>query len=301
MPFQQRTTPLPSNAPVTIYFHGLNILRSPDGRSCHVDIHYVPDREHTLSVEVRVKGTDDRPDEILMRHFGELRGRDPGLIIETVPPVGDPGAFKYVPFNLDPFNTEPTKENLKHFGWVVDLESHHYHQQPLMVEEPNTRPSAVLRGGLFHFYTAARLPGPIPVKQGGGNEKQLQGLASIIGAVMELPADCTESDVLITCNRLGTLRLEKPVSSGISYEIYIDNSPLLDDPAASTHDEMNEYYKVIKRADGSDIPPNQRFKIEVPRPKTVMRGGAEVYTGTAKVDAGRGSARIPCQSIVLEG
>jgi hypothetical protein len=90
-----------------------------------------------------------------------------------------------------------------------------------------------------------------------------------------------------------TLPLPQP-SQGVSYEIYVDNSLAL---ANTAHDELEEYYKVLRKDrddSGTTFPVGEQFRLELPHLPPD-------FAGSAKVDTNIASARIPCQSIVLEG
>jgi hypothetical protein len=301
MPFRERTTLPTQNPSVKIFFHGLNILRSPDGLSCIVETHRVPRHPHTLSVEVRTK-TPNEPDLILMRHFGHFPGDHPGLSISVNPVAGSPATFKYVPIaSFDPERTPTTPTEKKDFRWVINLEADHFHGHTLTVDhEGKTRPGILINSGVYYFYAAQLLMGPIGVVQGDTPKLNLAAMASIIGANLYLDDG---SEAVITW-RSGRdefeLPLAKPnVAAGVHYEIYIDNSPLFEPVSGPRHSELVEYYRVIP-----GIPPGQQHNLVLTTLRATLDGqqteGADLR-GSAKFDAFRGSARIPCQSITLDG
>src|SRR2546423_680066 len=150
MPFRPiADRPMPPNPPIQIFFHGLIVLRSPNGTNWFAEPHYATDANnlHTLSVEVRMK-EPGKPDMILLRHFDKLPGSDPGLTITVVKEDGTtqvpPVANKYVPVSsFLPIN--PTGEELKDFRWTINLEA--LHGTPLQIKTAKTRPGIEIRGG----------------------------------------------------------------------------------------------------------------------------------------------------------
>jgi hypothetical protein len=294
MPFRTTDT-LPANPPLKIFFHGLTVLRSPDGLSCVAELHRDANT-HTLTIEVRTKAAN-KPDMILLRHLRKLTGNDP-LSIKVTPPLPDHqrGAFKYEPFELNPFTTAPdpaNPANALNFGWIVNLESVLYHGPSLGVRRSGTRPAILIDGGDCRFYTASLMPDYITVTQGGGNARTLNGLAAIIGANLYLGNDGVERVIEITGPSLDDdLPLPRP-DAGVSYEIYVENSPLL---ATNRHDELEEYYNVIRKHrddSGVLVSQNERFSFTFPNVPNFATGSVKVNTRTA-------SARIPCMSVALD-
>lgn len=301
MPFQSRTTLPAQNPSVKIYFHGLNILRSPDGQSCIVETHRMPRHPHTLSVEVRTK-TPNEPDLILMRHFGHLSGAHPGLSISVDSITGPAATYKYVPIeSFDPTIAPSTPAAKKDFRWVINLEAEHFHGHTLPVDhEGKTRPGILIQNGVYYFYAAQLMMGPITVRQGDTHKLDLAAMASIIGANLYLD-DGSEALIRWRSGRDEfELPLGKPdIAAGAHYEIYIDNSPLFEPASSASHSELVEYYQVIP-----GVPPGQQHNLEFPELKAALGGERALSAslrGSAKFDAIVGSGRIPCQSITLDG
>lgn len=300
MTFQPTTTLPTQNPSVKIFFHGLNILRSPDGLSCIVETLRAPRHPHTLSVEVRAKMPNE-PDMIIMRHFGHLTGNHPGLSIR-VDSASDPKAFKYVPIgSFDPARTPTTAADRRDFRWVINLEAEHFHAHTLTVDPDKTRPSILIYSGIYYFYAAQLLMGPIAVRQGSTPKPEpLAAMASIIGANLYLE-DGSKASIKW---RLNGEEVELPlgkldIAAGAHYEVYIDNSPLFEPPSGPTHSELVQYYEVIP-----GIPPGQQHNLDFPEAVAARseKGAlAAQLSGSAKFDTSRGSARIPCQSITLDG
>jgi hypothetical protein len=303
MPFETTTT-LPQRPTIKIFFHGLLILRaSGDRSSCAVDIHQSAHPPHTFSVEVRTK-SPGRPDIITMRHFGRFDGQHPGLTIRG-PRPGVGLVSKYQPTaGFDP--TSATGGDESDFRWIINLEGSLFHRAPLSVVEGRTRPGVLLTDGDFCFHAAARLVRPIAITRNGTTTSQIAAMASIIGASLHLE-DGTEA--VLSWRAAGGASwdypLEKPTAPDVTYEIYIDNSPLFEPQTGgggASHSEMPEYYGVIRDEHGRDIPPEQQFDLAF-LPTTATTGGdAGPFVpprGSTKFDL-RCCPRIPCQSVVLE-
>lgn len=304
MPFSDVTArPLPPNPPIRIFFHGLVVLHSPAGANWFAEVirqDPPPPPTHTLSIEVRMKEAG-QPDQILLRHHGHLNGRDPGLRITVLKIDGTPDpspvvASKYVPtFPSFPMpNPSPAGEEIKDFRWALNLEHGTFHNEDLKVKPAKTRPGIEVAGGRSILYTAAFKNCEIERTQGGGAASKLLGIASVVGANLYL-ADGTMA-VLDFARFTSPLKLPKPAAgSPVSYEIYVDNSPLF---ATTEHDEMAEYYRVVERDNGDDIEVNKQFRLIFPNK-------GESLTGSAKVDLDpdnfMGSIRIPCMPVVLDG
>jgi hypothetical protein len=298
MPFSAVTV-LPPNPPIRIFFHGLVLLHSPTNTSWLADI-IRGAANHTLSIEVRMKEAG-RTDQILLRHYGPLTDRDPGLKITVLKADGSPDptpvvVSKYIPSPAFPVaNPNPNGEKVKDFRWAMNLEHNTFHNGKLKVKTAKTRPGIEVTGGQSVLYTAVFRNGDIPRTQGGAAaSKVMGGIGSVVGANLYL-ADGTMA-VLDFAEFERPLKLPKPAADAThSFEIYVDNSPLF---AMTDHNEMMEYYKVIEREDGDDIEANMQFKLEFPE-----AGEPLADTGSAKynLDAFRGSIRIPCMPGVLDG
>jgi hypothetical protein len=286
MPFQQVKN-MPDGEPdVRIFFHGLLLLRSQDGEACEVGVH--PNAaNHTFSVEVRTK-TAGKADVVHMRHFGDLKFRRPGVTIKVEGAARD-AAFKFIPDK--PFNIEEGQGEPEDFRWVANLEGGHFHAKPLSTSVFDTQHTIELKGGEYYFHAARRTEAPIS-RTGGGKEPQIFGrLASVVGAKVYLSAEQALIMAWHDGSRECSLLLAKP-EAGTSHEIYINNSPLFEDPVLllSPHDELDQYYKVIQ-----SVGLVEQFSLKVNELPTRAR------EGSAKFDSARGSARIPCLSVVLDG
>lgn len=290
MPFTP-VTDMPNAAPdVRIYFHGLLILRSEDGATCEVGVHPSA-TNHSLSIEVRTR-RPQKPDVIHMRHFGNLHGRGPGMTMEVSSFAGTPVAYKHTPATPPDFDTGQGVDT--DFRWVMNLEGALFHERQLDSDVFRTQHHILLRGGEYFFHTADRTSGLPIVREGGGKpERPLASIASIVGANLYLH----EGQCFVVRWNDGrkeqTLPLEKP-AAGIVHEVYVENSPLFEEQSApQRHSELRAYYQIIKGHGSAEF--NLRMDGEV------EPANCDVSAAPAKFSPRDGSARIPCQSITLDG
>lgn len=312
MPFKPIgvTTPTPGREPdVRIFFHGQLLLRSQDGQTCEVAVNHAA-FQHTLSVEARTK-RPDRRDVIHMRHFGPLNFRlpnQPGMSIEIVGEGAAPAAFKFVTpstLNLETgeVQTGDPQTAEEDFRWIINLEGGHFHGDTLRCPVFGTHNTIKLTGGEYYFHTALRAEAGLKFQRTGGGKtpKDFRRIGAIIGAnvflgdnqslVVRWKDGVKEEDRVLT--------LSKPQGQGVSHEIYIENTPLYEEPRLPppTHSELIEYYKVLP-----DINGDARFNLEPIRERADRdRENVVAQTGSAKFEGERGSPSIPCQSIVLDG
>lgn len=301
MPFQSIDTLPSANPTVRIFFHGLLVLHSPDGTSCHVEPHFGPHAvEHTLSIEVRMKSpspNNNKPDVILLRRFGKPCNP---LSIE-VHPAQASHAYKYEPSPVfNPVMGMGTgQESDDDFRWIIDFQQLHP-ERSLTIDTAKTQPGINFSNGSYFFLTPQRklnvkidlAPGHVATPP-----PDRTAITSIIGAYVYLDKERHEQLVLKwgaegTELPLEILPLEVPEDENAYYEIYIENSPLFVRPGSS-HDEFAEYYNIIK--EGSEVVPEaERLTISFPDEPRFTEG-------SAKYNTRRMTPRIPCQPVVLGG
>lgn len=275
MPFTQ-VQQLPKQSPtVKILLTGQLMLKPSDASdSCEVFVNRSAPNHH-LTIEIREK-RQDHPDAILMRHHGPLEFRDAeapieGLIVRRDPP-GNVAMYTGAP--------APCGEALT---TAIDLRSEDFHPaNEMAIDHESARPSIVIEDGIF--LTAAKTSNKLKIKLKRGETavRDMEPFASIIGANIYL----NEGQSLnIAWREMGlpqVLSLTKP-ADGTSYEIYIINDPLFEDPEeAKVHDEFNEYYKVLPT-----VPTNERMKLDVTFPEVEA--------------ADRGSTKTPCMPVIVSG
>lgn len=275
------------NPDVRIFFVGQLILEPlKDAKGCEV---YVNQRaaNHFLSVEVRQK-TPNRPDEILMRHVGDLT---------LVPTPGGTssgsdsprhGMFILASKEVDPTDVNNVVPAVKAYnglnpspqGEELDLALNMSRIHDVLcgaVEPAGGRPSILINCGTFH--TAEPYPaGAILKKRRPGSlPKPQPKFAGIIGANVSLPPREAVNLIWRNKGQLETLQLLKRGNE--TYEIYISNEPLYQDdaPDAPVHDEFGELYKILP-----DVPVHEQFILIPSRPPNL------------------GSLRTPCMSVLLD-
>ncbi len=300
MPFQETQT-LPDNDQVRpqirMFFHGLVIIRSSDGpgnRTCLAELHRDASG-HDISIEVRTKEAG-KPDLVLLRIIRKLPAGENHVRIVMPPatPTGQRGAFKFVPLNVDPFATTPTPQNRNDFGWIMNLAHARYHGPRIGLRRNGTRGGISIEGGDSRFYTALLLEDDIEVTRDDFHHGTIHGLAAVVGANLYYTGDASiilpgSGDTL----PLPQPDLPQPGRTGISYEIYVENSPLL---ANVEHDELEEYYRVLRKErddSGDEFDDDEQFRL-------ALQHLPPGFTGSAKFEPRRASARIPCQSMVLD-
>src|SRR5205085_3481307 len=163
MPFKETQT-LPPYPAAKVLFHGLLFfgLDDDDGKSCRIGVHR-SSPNHELSIEVRIKYPDDRPDFVVMRHLGPLNflGPDieeagdksqPGLRIRVNPPndAADAGVSKYIP--ATPFNRTPNSaSDPQDCRWALDLSAIHNTQITFATFDENCiKPGILITDGILH-------------------------------------------------------------------------------------------------------------------------------------------------------
>lgn len=260
---------------VRIFLTGQLMLQPDDAStSCEVFVNRSASNHH-LTIEVREKRTG-APDEILMRHHGPLEFRGPdaveGLLIQRGPTTGSVWMYTGGP---SPFGDS--------LAAAIDLRSEGFHpSNELAVDFESARPSILIEDGVFHTASKTSIDLKMKLKKGDNDVRELPPFASLIGVNVYLNAD---ESLNMNWREMGlsrTLQLRKP-QGGTSYEIYIINDPLYQDPEEpKVHDELAQYYKVLPT-----VPTDDRLKLDIALPEEAA---------TAK-----GSTKTPCMPVVISG
>jgi hypothetical protein len=285
------TDDLPPNPHVRIFFVGQLVLEPLiHAKGCEVFINRsAPD--HHLSIEVRKKKLN-KPDEIIMRHFGPLPFAQAdegaplhhGMFIEVLP-----GETLVKGYNGR--NPSPEGEELD-----LALNMTRIHDVSCEPVEPiGGRPSILITQATF--YTADTFPAGATLQKNrpGSWPKPQPKFAGIIGANIYLPnatpqqgqyaekqpGDQQPADarVVMTWRPNGrdvSLTFDRVANQ--THEIYISNEPLFQDDdvtAPFAHDEFSEFYKILR-----NVPNHEQFILKTPPPS-------------------RGSLRTPCMSVLL--
>lgn len=292
------TAPMPGVEPdVKIFFHGLLLLRSEDRMTCEVGVHPTA-TNHVLSIEARTK-TPNQPDVIHMRHYGPLGFRQPGMTIEVIEAVPAPAALAFITATEIDYE-HGTLAPPEDFRWIINLEGGLFHGDELNSLVFASQHTIKLQGGVYYFYTALRTGDGLRFErtEGGKSPKTLRKIGCVVGARVFLQDNQAIEMRWHDGQEERLLRLSKPQQLNVSHEIYIENSPLYEEPTNSTararHSELTEYYKIFP-----NIPEAARFKLEPVR--EVAPGVLPADAGSLKYGSQRGSPSIPCQPIILNG
>ena len=269
---------LPNNPDVRIFFVGQLILQPlANARGCEVFINRSA-ADHYFSVEVRKK-KQNKPDEIVMRHFGSLPFITPppsappgvppqyGMTIRVLPQI-TPSVSAYDGTNA---STEGEKLSL-----ALNMQT--IHSVPTgAVELVGARPSILIEQGTF--YTADTYPvgSSLKKKKAGSVAQPLGRFASVIAVNIYLTLPQQRVAMIWRPDgREVALRFERVANQ--THEIYISNDPIFQDDdvnAPFKHEEFNEYYKILP-----NIPKDEQFELITPPPSL-------------------GSLRTPCMSVLL--
>lgn len=299
MPFEDETTP--SNGPaVQMFFHGLVVLHSDAGQEWRADLHREAGN-HVLSIEVRLKDPPG-PDVILMRHHGHLPPNDPDLTITMLDGSGaalSPIAKRFVSIN----------NNVEDFRAVLDLRTLHTDpvvvgqpgRPPVVVKRQKTRAGILVNGGESVLYAARIEERSFELRNAKGDVRILDKLASIVGARLYYGGN--GASARISGGGLPKpIVLEKPAAeSGISYEIYVNNNPLVEldeETTQDSHSELKHYYQIVERQNGDDILPNEQFELI---PESAFLPAPRLGLSKATLgDDFRASIRIPCMPTTVD-
>jgi hypothetical protein len=305
MSFRPRllTQPLPTRTPdVEFFFHGQLLLRS-DGEICEVGINPIA-KDHVLTVEVRVKRADrpvertipDHVDVLAMRHVGPLDFRAPeegmtvvpreGMTIDVVEEPSTIAVWKCI--GDDPLDLETGVGRWEEdFRWILNFEGPNFHNQPLHPNVFNTQHVIRLQNGEYFFRTAFRSPDQLLYTRHreGDDDAFFRKIGAVARASVFLERD--QSVVLKWTDgsepRSHSLTRGLP---GITYEVYVQNTPLFQpDPQKpedyAAFEELVHYYKIIPGIESA-----ARFTLE---PSNVPLEEGESGTPT-----------IPCQVLRLD-
>ena len=264
MPFGKRllTQPLPGGTPdVEIYFHGQLLLRSENSVTCEIGVNPVASG-HVLTVEVRRK-QPNKPDLIEMRHVGPLNFRrptggggaptiEPGMLIEVIPAAATQASWSCE--GTDTLNYETGAGQFDDdFRWILNLEGDLFHDKELAPAVFGTTDMIRMQGGEYFFRTAHRTQDRLKYERRGGGKPPLD--LRRIGAIARASAFLVTHQSLVMRWNDGvqnrTLTLTKS-SQGITYEVYIQHTPLFMQPGdLAGHDELNQFYRIMPEVAGS--------------------------------------------------
>jgi hypothetical protein len=287
MPFANYPNPtLPAHI-VEVLFKGLIILNPNDDGTCTVGMHRTSD-DHFLIIEIRAK----RPgggDVLVARRAGLLqnmltiRASNPG----PGPRVSAfrPGASAGVSLNRQ------TSSDTRDLRFAIDLlhPIEFYGPNSILMDLQKATPGIQIFDGIFVAIDVTD-DNEIEIKRarGASNVMPLDRIAAVTGALIAPPA----GSVILDWNDGTSLTLPRPVGggdgqdpAGTSYRVSVRNEPVEID--FTLHDELESYYDLVKKLDGSSVPLNEQFSLLI----NLHPHGI----GTVSTD------RIPCMPILLDG
>ena len=253
-----RTSTAPStNARVTVGFAGLLALESGPEESCIINVHRFS-RIHTFQVMLVVK-KPNRPPRLIRLLTGPLTS---DLEMRVSPQTTKFRVFAYAAAG-DPFDrsANPPDDNplALDYRWAFNARTLPGHET--VTTNNGGRPIAKLNSGVLYTSTLTR-PN-LQIKQVCGNrEKDLHRVAADLAVAIELTGQSTFS---IAWSELGEPQqpvvLPRPGDpDGTTYGVVLLNDPPLSSP--EPHDELQEYYKILVRDDGSQIPYKCRLDVD---------------------------------------
>lgn len=281
MPFKSPdVTNFPTTLPlVKVFFNGLMIAK-PDanGSECEIFVHKTA-TAHDFSVEIRLK-TPNRPDEIKMRHLGELK------------PINNPPASQKQGFKLTTnaangvFRyTGPATSEVDPISLVFDLDQLHHGKTG--VNTANAEPAIFMNDALFYCAekTVPGLQVELQNAMTGAVVKPLGQISSVLGAnIYATSANVSWKEK----GQLHAFPLSNNIPTGAYWEVYFINDPAFvphPNPGQQPHDEFGEYYKILP-----NVPDNEKLKLffkQIPQ---------EPFA-----EADKGSNRIPCMTVIDNG
>jgi hypothetical protein len=278
--FSGNGLPAPS---VTVLIKGQLLIRpAADGKSCRINVNSNTTSPHQLDVLVDAIFPNDTT-----RSEVELHGPlEDNFSIEVTPQSH--GVFGFVVGNpAVPFDRFSTGNDQQDLRWAIDLQNaREFHQtQQDLVCVSEAEYGIVLKDGVF--YTSDRSdPASLFVDRKRASDiLRMNRIGTVIGVIIELSDDPHNPEkVLINWKQNGTARTQELPRTGdpdgTYYSISLRNEPK-SITTGTTHDELAEYYNVVKKPNGTAFPLNEQFKLEM-----------------VQIDSHDGD-RIPCMSVFL--
>lgn len=252
MPFAT-TNIVPSTTPkVTVKFAGLLLLKGIADNVCEIGVHRFSSI-HSFQVMLIIN-RPDRPPIVQRLITGPLTS-DLEITVNPRPATG------FAAFALDPFDrTFPNSHELD-YRWALNIRELADHAD--VDYNDGAKPIATLNAGVLYTPTLS-LEHLKP--------ELIQGLTTIplnrVAAELAASIDITTENVTIAWNELGdpqtpvVLPRKDIDPDGTTYTILLMNDPPISSPTA--HDELDLYYKVLRKPGGYGVPNNKKFRLEIP-------------------------------------
>ena len=276
MPFRDFPHPQLPSPLVEMLFRGLIIITPGAVNTSLIWIHTAPD-DHFLIVEIRGKSRR-MGDFLILRHTGPIT--NPPLTVAF--DQGSAGVFAFKP-HPRPFDRK-TASDRRDLGWTIDLEHAEFHGAALAIAAGTPVSIQMSDGVFFTADVTDERNLDVGRKRGSADYVALRQISTVVCANISPPAGASVvldragvSGWPITLPRAGD-------DADTRYRVSIRNDPPVIDFQPS-HDELERYYELVKMSGGGNIPPRDRFELDV-RPRR---------TG------GRSTDEIPCMPIMLGG
>jgi hypothetical protein len=193
------------------------------------------------------------------------------------------GVFGFVPTPGEVFDRSSASSDSQDLRWAIDLQNpNEFHDFDLEFTEVQGEFGFLMRDGVFYTLLKSDPRTLFVDRARPGDVLPLVSIATHIGAIIEPPA--AGQNVLVKWKENGSPKSEQlprqADPDGTFYTISAVNEPPLETPGV-VHDELDEYYEVLTKANGSPILANERFKLET------------IQTTSFDGD------RLPCMSIFL--
>lgn len=260
MPFI-RTTTLPSTPLAVVTLRGLLLIKpGAAGAPCIVGVQRLA-ASHYLTIAITAKPPTGA-ESVVEFLAGPLFGRHFSIRFE---PASGAGVFAFLPDLRypEPFNRNPAQNDDNDLRWIIDFQSHEFHQGALLDMDPaGAHPGLSIHDGIFFTAMRTQEDEVLIRREGGGmGTLDLLSITHVAGVALAPPAG---SHVLVEWQDRGvprSLRLRRPEDpEGTTYEIYVRNDP----PkflAAVGHNELAHYYDVIRQG-GTSIGAGSQFTLE---------------------------------------
>lgn len=238
-----------ANAKVTVSFAGLLALRSGASESLEIGVHRFTD-DHIFQVMLVVK-KPNRPPRLIRLIKGPLTD---DLEMSVVPSPATKFRVFASAAAADPFDrsADPPDDNelSLDYRWALNARLLPHHQT--VDFNYGGHPIAKLNAGVLYTSTLTRPS--LQLKQVcGGVETNPHRIAADLAVAIDLPGS---SKFLIAWSVLG--KVQEPVvlprpgdPDGTLYSVVLLNDPPISSPP--THDELLEYYKILRNGDGSEV------------------------------------------------
>jgi hypothetical protein len=290
MPLRTTPTPPPLLPTVTVLFIGQLLIDSSGATPCNIRVNYKAD-VHDLSISLIVTEPGKSPSSIILHHGKLQRENFSVKVISATYPNGVPGGVTA----YHPGTPNPADE--LDFSRALSLSLMH---QPgsVIVNTGLAEPGIALYNGVL--YTHKKTGDALDIALlCGSSTKTLNGIAARIAAALPLAAGQQVSlDWYDSGKPLKKLLPREGDDPGTTYVVSIINEP--PQGAPTPHDEMEQYYKVLLKADGSAIGDGEKCQLNVSKHLKANESSAgKSRLVEPEVKERRMTDEIPCMPLLV--